>query len=102
MTPARHYRQARLPGGRLGGSTARPPGLLPGAGRWSVAVEHFGLVLVLRGRRPVRVDDQGPAPAVDDDLVVERARQHAVRQGRRPAAGLVPGVMDLAGAGGLG
>jgi hypothetical protein len=48
------------------------PGLLPGAGGWPVAVQHFGLVLVPRARRPVGVDDQGPAPAVDDDLVVER------------------------------
>ena len=37
-------------------------GLLPGPGGRPVAVQHLGLVLVPRGRRPVRVDDQGPAP----------------------------------------
>jgi len=54
------------------------PGLLPGPGRWAVAVEHFGLVLVPRGGGPVGVDDQGPAPAVDHDLVVEGAQEYAV------------------------
>src|SRR6185312_10430151 len=76
-------------------------GPLPGAGRGSVAVQDLGLVLVPRGGGPVRVDGQGPAPAVNDDLVVERAEQDAVRRGRLPAAGLVRGVVDLAGAGGL-
>ena len=52
--------------------------MLPGPGRRPVAVEHLGLVLVPGGRRPVRVDDQGPAPAVDRDLVVEPAQKHAV------------------------
>jgi hypothetical protein len=56
------------------------PGLLPGAGRGSVAVQDFGLVLVPRGGGPVGVDDEGPAPPVDHDLVVERAEQDAVRR----------------------
>jgi hypothetical protein len=48
----------------------RQAGVLPGA-RWgSVAVEHLGAVGVPGGGRPVRVQDQGPAPLVDDDLVV--------------------------------
>src|SRR5205807_7026488 len=47
------------------------PGRLPGPGGWSVAVQGLGFVLVPRGGRPVGVQDQGPAPAVDDDLVVE-------------------------------
>src|SRR5258705_4568210 len=89
----RSPRQRRTP------SAGRP---LPGAGGWSVAVQHFGLVLVPRGRRPVRVDDQRPAPAVDDDLVVEGPEQDAVLDGGLAAVGLVPGVVDLAGAGGLG
>ena len=76
------------------------PGRLPGSGGWSVAVEHFGLVLVPRAGRPVRVHDQGPAPAVDDDLVVERAEQNAVLDGRVAAVGFVAGVVDL-GPGGL-
>ena len=53
-------------------------GPLPGAGGWSVAVQHLGLVLVPGRGGPVGVDDQGPAPAVDDDLVVEGAQQDAV------------------------
>src|SRR6185312_15963498 len=77
------------------------PGPLPGAGGWAVAVEHLGLVLVPRGGGPVRVDDQGPAPPVNHDLVVERAQQHAVLDRGRPAVGLVRGVVDLAGAAGL-
>src|SRR5258707_11098799 len=77
-------------------------GPLPGSGGWSVAVQHLGLVLVPRAGRPVRVDDQGPAPAVDHDLVVEGAEQDAVLGRRRAAVGLVPGVVHLAGAGGLG
>src|SRR5258705_3457630 len=77
-------------------------GPLPGSGGRSVAVQHLGLVLVPRAGRAVRVDDQGPAPAVDHDLVVEGAEQDAVLGRGRAAVGLVPGVVDLAGAGGLG
>ena len=39
------------------------PGPLPGPGGRPVAVQDLRLVLVPRGRRPVRVQDQGPAPA---------------------------------------
>src|SRR5256884_1286535 len=78
------------------------PGLLPGAGGWSVAVQDFGLVLVPRAGRPVRVHDQRPAPPVDDDLVVEGAEQDAVLDRGRAAVGLVPGVVYLAAAGGPG
>src|SRR6201995_477481 len=68
------------------------PGLLPGAGRGAVAVQDFGLVLVPRGGGAVGVDGQGPAPAVNHDLVVEGAQEHAVLDGGRAAAGLVRGV----------
>ena len=47
-------------------------------------------------RRPVRVDDQGPAPAVNHDLVVERAQQHAVLHRRLAAVGLVLRMVHLA------
>src|SRR6476646_8850358 len=57
------------------------PGLLPGAGRGPVAVQDLRLVLVPRGGGAVGVDDQGPAPPVYDDLVVERAQQDAVLLG---------------------
>ena len=77
------------------------PGLLPGAGGRAVAVQDFGLGLVPRGGGAVGVDDQGPAPAVDDDLVVEGAQEHAVFHGGRAAVGFVLGVVDLARAGGL-
>ncbi len=50
------------------------PGVLPGAGGWAVAVQHFGLVRVPGGGGAVGVQDQGPAPPVDTDLVVERAQ----------------------------
>ena len=58
------------------------PGRLPGAGGWSVAVQGLGLVLVPGGGGAVGVDDQGPAPAVDDD-------EGWVRPGR--PAGIAPG-----------
>src|SRR6266567_6692330 len=76
-------------------------GPLPGAGGWPVAVEHFGLVVVPRAGGPVGVDDQGPAPAVNHDLVMERAEQDTVLHGRLAAAGLVPGMVHLARPGGL-
>src|SRR5690242_20773267 len=61
---------ARVAGtGGLGGRLLRACRILPGAGGWPVAVEHFGLVLVPRAGGPVGVDDQGPAPPVDHDLI---------------------------------
>src|SRR5689334_9045308 len=75
--------------------------MLPGPDRGSVAVQHLGLVLVPGRGRPVRVDDQGPAPPVDRDLVMEPAQKYAVLDGRGAAVGLVPGVVDLARLGGL-
>ena len=69
---------------------------LPRPDRWSVAVEDLGLVLVPRAGRPVRVHHQRPAPPVNDDLVVERAQQDAVLDGRLAAVGLVLGVVHLA------
>src|SRR4029077_6339603 len=77
-------------------------GPLPGAGGWSVAVQHLGLVLVPCAGRAVRVDDQGPAPAMNHDLVVERAEQDAVLGGGLAAVSLVFRMVHLAGAGGLG
>jgi hypothetical protein len=53
-----------------------------------VAVQHLGLVLVPGGGRPVRVDDQGPAPAVDGDLVVEGAKEYAVLMDVGPPSAL--------------
>src|SRR6185437_13342137 len=50
----------------------------------------LGLVLVPRGGRPVGVDDQGPAPAVDRDLVMEPAQKNAVPDAGGAAVGLVP------------
>src|SRR5580765_6432820 len=75
--------------------------MLPGPDRGSVAVQHLGLVLVPGRSGAVRVDDQGPAPAVDRDLVMEPAQKYAVLDGRGAAVGLVPGVVHLAGLGGL-
>src|SRR2546423_394311 len=80
MTPARHCRQARSPGG--GWAVDRQAaGLLPGAGGGSVAMQDLRLVLVPGGGSAVRVDDQGPAPAVDHHLMGERTQEHAVLMG---------------------
>src|SRR5262249_29643554 len=55
-----------------------PAGRSPGADGWTVAVDDSGLVLVPRRRGAIRVQDHGPAPLVDDDLVVKEAEQGAV------------------------
>jgi hypothetical protein len=47
-------------------------------------MQDFGLVLVPCGGGAVGVEDQGPAPAVDDDRVVEGAKKHAVLMGVLP------------------
>jgi hypothetical protein len=49
----------------------RPAGVSSRANRRSVAVQDLGLVRVPRGGGTVRVQDQGPAPPVDHNLVVE-------------------------------
>jgi hypothetical protein len=41
-------------------------------------VQHLGLVVVPGGGGAVGVQDQGPAPAVDHNLVMEEAEQDAV------------------------
>src|SRR3954447_3230286 len=64
-------------------------------------MQHLGLVLVPGGRRPVRVDHEGPAEPVDHHLVVIVAQQDAAGEAGRAAVGLVPGVMHLASGGGL-
>ena len=56
------------------------PGLLPGAGGGSVAVQHLGPVGVPGGGGPVFVQHQRPAPPVDHDLVmVLHKSTHSVR-----------------------
>src|SRR5215475_11794568 len=96
-SPARRSPRRGSPRGRRTSFVFQSPGLLPGAGGGPVAVQHLGLVLVPGGGGAVGVDDQGPAPAVDDDLVVEGAEQHAVLYGGGAAVGLVLGVVHLAG-----
>jgi hypothetical protein len=78
-------------------ATRAGPGVRGCGAPWSCP----GLVLVPRRRRPVGVQDQGPAPPVNRDLVMEPAQQHAVLDGRGAAVGLVPGVVHLARLGGL-
>src|SRR5580658_6264705 len=78
------------------------PGALPGSGGRAVAVQDLGAVGVPGGGGAVGVQDEGPAPAVDGDLVVEEAEQDAVCDAGGAAVGLVPDVVDLAGGGGLG
>src|SRR5258706_12515641 len=76
-------------------------GWSPRADRGSVAVQDLGLVLVPRRGGAVGVQDQGPAPPVDHDLVVEETQQDAVLGAGLAAVLLVLGVVHLAGAGGL-
>src|SRR5580700_4760788 len=78
-----------------------PPGVLPGPGWRAVAVQDFGFVFVPGGGGAVGVQDQGPAPPVDDDLVVIKTQQDAVFGAGLAAVLLVPHVMHLARAGGL-
>ena len=66
-----------------------------------MAVDDFGLVLVPRGGGAVGVEDDGPAPLMDDDLMVEEAEQGAVGDAGRADAGLVAEVVDLAAGRGL-
>jgi CubicO group peptidase (beta-lactamase class C family) len=76
-------------------------GGLPGPGWRAVASEHLGLVRVPRGGGAVGVQDQGPAPPVNNDLVVEETEQYTVLGAGLAAVLLVPDVVDLARRGGL-
>src|ERR1700757_1147617 len=75
---------------------------LPGSGGWTVAVEDLGAVRIPRGGGAVGVQDQLPAPAVDDDLVMKKAEQNAGLDAGGAAVLLVADVVDLASGGGLG
>jgi WD40 repeat protein len=77
------------------------PGRSPRAHGWAVAVDDLGLVLVPGGGGAVGVEDDGPAPLVDDDLVVKEAEQGAVGDASRAAVGLVAQVVHLAAGRGL-
>src|SRR5437867_2482169 len=74
-----------------GARVLKPAGPSPGPGGRTVAVDDLGLVLVPRGRRPVGVEDDGPAPLVDDDLMVKEAEQGTIFDAGRAAVGPVPG-----------
>ncbi len=47
------------------------PAVSPRADRWAVASEDLGFVRVPRRGGPVGVQDQGPSPAMDHNLMVE-------------------------------
>src|SRR5579859_1641866 len=84
-----------------GGSDIPPvdedvPGASSGSGGWAVAVEDLGFVFVPGGGGAVGVEHDGPAPAVDDDLVVERAEQGAVLYRGVAAVGFAGQVVDFA------
>jgi len=51
------------------GGGGQPPGVLPQPDRGPVAVQGLGPVLVPRGGGAVGVQDQGPAPLVDHDIL---------------------------------
>lgn len=61
-----------------------------------MAVDDFGFVLVPRRRGAIRVQDHGPAPLVNDNLVVKETEQGAVFDAGRAAVLAVPQVVDLA------
>ncbi len=66
-----------------------------------MAVQDLGLAGVPRGGGAGEVQDQGPAPPVNHDLVVEPAQEHAVFGAGLAAIGLVPDVVHFAHTGGL-
>ena len=68
----------------------------PGADGRAVAVDDLGLVLVPGGRRAIRVQDYGPAPLMNDNLVVKETKQGAVFDAGGAAVLAVPQVVDLA------
>ncbi len=74
---------------------------LPGPGRRAVASQDLRLVPVPRRRGAVRVQDQRPAPPVDDDVMVEPAQEHAILDAGFPAASPVLDVVDFTCGGGL-
>src|SRR5215469_17869175 len=65
-----------------------------GAG-WCVAMQNATAVWARRGCCAVGVEDQGPAPSVHDDQVVERAEQTAVAHRCFAAFGAGPQVMNV-------
>ena len=65
--------QAIGPGLKVTGS-GLPPSGSPGAGRGAVAVQDLGAAGVPGGGGPVGVQDQGPAPPVDHNLMVKPAK----------------------------
>src|SRR3984957_1471063 len=98
----RHYRQSgnrtfwQRVENRAGGGLS-----LPGAGWGAVAVQDFGAVGVPGGGGAVGIQDQGPAPPVDHDLVVVAAEQDAVLEAGVAAVGFVRDVVHLARGSGL-
>src|ERR1700722_3671554 len=74
---------------------------LPGWVGWSVAVQDLGPVGVVGGGGAVGMENDGPAPLVDHDVVVIPAEKSAVVEAGLAAVGLGSGVVDLAGRGGL-
>src|SRR5271165_905004 len=83
MTPRPSFPWRASSGARVWLAASRSPGSadpwgLPRADRGAVAVQDLGLVRVPGGGGAVGVQDQGPAPPVDHDLVVKEAQEHAV------------------------
>ena len=64
-------------------------------------MEDLGFVGVPRGGGPVGVQDERPAPPVDDNLVVEPAKLNTISSAGLAAVGLVLDVVDLACRAGL-
>src|ERR1035441_105138 len=75
--------------------------LAGGAGGRAVAVQDLGFIGAVSSGGAVGVQDDGPAPLMDDDMVVEPAVQSAVVDAGLAAVGLVGDVVDLAAGRGL-
>jgi hypothetical protein len=84
----------------IGWPLATGCGLSRFGGGWSVAAEDFAVGAAGFGGA-VGVEDEGPAEAVDADLVVVLAEHDEVGQAGLAAVGAVHDVVDLASGGGL-
>ena len=72
-----------------------PAGRSAGADGRAVAVDDLGLVLVPGRGRAIRVQDHGPAPLMDDNLVGKKQNRAQSLTLVGVAVGPVPQVVDL-------
>src|SRR5215472_16554068 len=85
----------RPPGRRLLGVSAGGFEMRSGGAGWCVAVQDASAIWAGSGCCAVGIEDQGPAPAMDDYQVVERAQQAAGGHRRVAIFGSGPQVMHV-------